>query len=219
MRKSIVSMRLSLMLLALIAGAGLPWSANAQSGNRNEGPPIPGSPKPGDELRPLSIRERQFKMMELEKEASQPMSPEEREIAAAQIADDYKQIQMVNNKMMAATMRASSPNFSQITQSLGEVRKRAIRLKENLGLAKLELPKKDKAERKQATNAAEIKTQLLTLDGFIMSFVKNPIFTNPDVVNVEEATKARRDLELIIENSQMIAKDAERLNKDAVKAP
>ncbi|MEK6281243.1 MAG: hypothetical protein AABN95_12895 [Acidobacteriota bacterium] len=210
----------SLTMLAVMAGLVLPSTVNGQSGNRNQAPPVPGSPRPGDELRPESIRARQFKMMEMEREAAaQPLSPEEEKLAAAEIAEDYKQIQIVNNKMMSAAMPAASPNFVNIGQALTEIRKRAARLRDNLGLSKPELKEAWKGKHRKALNVADVKSDLLSLDSVIMSFVKNSIFRNTEVVNVEEATKARRDLEFIIENSQLIIKDVERLNKSSEKAP
>jgi hypothetical protein len=212
-------MWVSLAMLAVMAGLVLPSTVNGQSGNRNQSPPVPGSPRPGDELRPESIRARQFKMMEMEREAAQPLSPEEEKLAAVQIAEDYKQIQVINNKMMSAAMPAASPNFANIGQALTEIRKRATRLRENLGLAKLEIKDSGNGKHRRALNVADVKSDLLSLDSFIMSFVKNSIFKNTEVVNVEEATKARRDLEFIIENSQLISKDVERLNKSSEKVP
>jgi hypothetical protein len=189
-------------------------SVRAQSGNRNEAPIVPGSPKPGDDLRPAGIRERQFKMMDMEREAArQPRSPEEEKLAVAQIAEDYKELQVVNNKMMSATMKAASPDYTNVSQSLGDIRKRALRLRENLGFASKELQKLEKAKHNQVKTVPELKSELLALDNSIMSFVKNAIFKNPDVVNVEEATKARQDLEYIIEKTQLLNKDIERLKK------
>jgi len=57
-----------------------------------------------------------------------------------------------------------------------------------------------------------MKASLLSLDGSIMSFIKNPIFKNSGVVDVEQAGKASRDLETIIELSNLINKDAQREN-------
>ena len=70
---------------------------------------------------------------------------------------------------------------------------------------------------KRAVNVAQLKSNLLTLDNLIMSFVGNAIFKNTDVVNLEEAKRGRRELEKIITISQLVAKDAEQLNKSSDK--
>ena len=204
-------------LIAALLLLSIPANVTGQSGNRNQMPPQPGSPRPGDELRPPSIRERQFKMMELEREAAQPLTPEEQKLAASQIAEDYKQIQIINNKMMAAVMGSDTPKYANVIETLGEIRNRATRLKRNLGLANVEAEKPGKDEYKSARTVKEMKSALLALDGWIMSFVTNSMFKNPEVVDVKEAAKARRDVEMIIERSQLITRDADRLNKSSTK--
>lgn len=209
----------TIMLSAMVV-LMVPCSTAGQSGNRNQAPPVAGSPKPGDELRPAGIRERQFRMMEMEREMAQPpRSAEDSKIAEAQIAQDYKQLQLINNKMMSDAIPAAAPDYARIAQALSEIKKRALRLKDNLGIAHLDIGDLRNGKHRPALNAADIKAHLFSLDNYIMSFVENSIFKNPDVVNVEEATKARRDLELIILNSQHIGKDAEQLNKSSKKAP
>ena len=204
-------------LIALLLLLSIPANVTGQSGNRNQAPPQTGSPKPGDELRPPSIRDRQFRMMEMEREVAQPLTPEEQKLALSQIAEDYKQIQVINNKMMAAVMGSDKPKYVNVIETLGEIRNRASRLKQNLGLANIEADKSPKVEYKPAGTVKEMKSALLTLDGWIMSFVSNSMFKNPEVVDVKDAAKAKRDLELIIERSQLITKDADRLNKSSSK--
>lgn len=192
----------------------LALSSSVYSQNRNPVPDYPGSPKPGDELRPDSIRERQFRMSQLEKEAAnQPMSPEEEKLAMTQIAEDFREIQVINNKMMASTVRASQLNYVSIASTLTEIRERALRLKTNLGLVNEPLPKKEKWQ--PAADGSELKKSLTTLDKSIMSFIESPIFRTPGVVDVEDSKKAGRNLENIIEWSALIKKDTERLKKNS----
>jgi hypothetical protein len=194
----------------------VPAVAAAQGGGRGQGVGEPArNPAPRENPNNPSIRERQFQMLEMEREAANPRTPEEQKIALEQIADDYKQIQLINNKMMGASMQAREPNYLNVSQSLSEIRKLANRLKNNLRLPNAETETKD--EYKPATDAAQLKSNLLSLDKSIMSFVGNAIFKKPDVVNLEEAKNARRELETIIRNSQLIAKDSEALNKSSAK--
>jgi hypothetical protein len=161
-----------------------------------------------------SVRERQNKMLEMERDAAKVRTPEQEKLALAQIAEDYEKIQVVNNKMMAATMNAVAPDYARIAEVTAEIKVRANRMKENLRLAK---PAANKGEKrsgyKNVQDAAGLKTNLLSLDGSIMSFIKSPIFRNPNVVDVEQAEKASRDLENIIEFSNLINKDAQKLSK------
>lgn len=183
-----------------------------------------GRPAPGGHRRPVatpqpSIRERQFKILEMEREAAKPRPPEGDKIALAQIAEDFERIQVINNKMMAATMSAAPINYENIASTTAEIRKRANRIKDNLQLPKEDSDKALKAsEHKPLVDAALMKAALLSLDDSIMSFIRNPIFKNTSVVNLEHAAHARRDLDTIIERSHVISKEAERLNKALAKS-
>lgn len=203
--------------LALGAFLALVTPIAAQSGNRNQTPQAPGSPKPGDANRPLSIRERQFRMMEIEREAAQPPAPREEKIAYAQISEDFREIQVVNNKMLALVIPAPQPDYSRITQTLTDIRRRAIRLKENMGFPEVDLKTSAKTKYKPANNVADLKANLLMLDESIMRFVKSPVFRTPDVVDVKEAARTRAEVEFIIATSELIGRDAERLKKFSVK--
>ncbi|MEO8435230.1 MAG: hypothetical protein ABI596_10070 [Pyrinomonadaceae bacterium] len=199
----------------------------AQTGGR----PTPGTPNPSGPVRPTpgglktppaqrapSIREREFKINEMEREAAKPRTSEEEKLALAQIAEDYERIQTINNRMMSTTMPAAAPDYASIADTTAEIRKRAKRMLDNLRLPKAEEEGPAKGpEHHKAADAAGIKAALLSLDGSIMSFIKSPIFKNTGVVEVEQATRARRDLEIIVEFSQLISKDAERLTKSSAK--
>ncbi|HEY5883404.1 MAG TPA: hypothetical protein VIT88_01885 [Pyrinomonadaceae bacterium] len=195
---------------------GLLLLAPAINAQRNPAPP-PAPIRPAEEMRPAPLSERQFIMMEMERRAAEPRTEEQQRLALAQIAQDYREIQVVNNKMMSVSIPSAAPNFMTIAKSLEEIRKRAGRLKENLRLAESKGKSPTKTKYKQVETTAELKSQLLILDESIMRLVKNPIFKNPDVVDVNEAAKARGELEFIIVTSQLIGKDADRLNKSAEK--
>jgi hypothetical protein len=137
-------------------------------------------------------------------------------MAQAQVAKDFRQMQVVNNEMMSAAMTAREPDYSNIADSTSVIRECASRLKSNLALAKVgKEPAKEK--RRSASSAEEMKADLLSLDRFIASFVHNPVFVRLEVLNVEHAMKARSDLEAIVELSRSISRDAHRLNKSAKK--
>jgi len=160
-----------------------------------------------------SIRERQLIMDEMAREASRPRSTDEKRIALVQIAEDFQQIQIVNNKMMGAAMKAATLDYGHIASATGEIKKRASRIKSNLELPKAEPDAaKTTQEYKPVVDAPGMKAALLSLDKSIMSFVESPIFQNPNVIDMEHTSKAMRDLDIIIESSRLISKDAERLD-------
>jgi hypothetical protein len=202
-------------LLAVTILLMLPSSINAQTDDRaSHGRPTPAGLSPPVQPRPPSIRERQFKVLEMEREAAKPRTPEEEKLALAQIAEDFEKIQVINNKMMGATMRAASPDYARIAETTAEIKMRANRMKDNLRLSKVDSNEAEKSPSyKRAQDVDGMRTSLLSLDGSIMSFIKNPIFKNPSVLDMEQAGKASRDLETIIELSNLINKDAQRLSK------
>lgn len=215
----------SLSVVALLAAASAGVGAQTTTGRRvPTGTGRPGPPGANDrpsEVRPApGIRERQLKMSEMEREASKPMTPEEERIALAQVAEDFQRIQVINNKMMGANIPAASPDYAGIAETTAEIRRRAARLKTNLALPEPDEKEKEskQPEYKKAEDAAQLKAALLSLDRTLMSFISNPIFKNPGVLEVSQAAKARRDLEVVIELSRLINKDAERLGKSAEKA-
>ena len=66
-----------------------------------------------------------------------------------------------------------------------------------------------------AANEAQIKAALIKLCKYIESFVHNPMIATPGTIDAKESTRARRDLEGIIETSDSVKKNSDRLKKTA----
>ena len=203
------------LLLCLSLSAPPAASAQARGTEAHHPPP---REKPNSIPQPPSVRERQMMMDEMSREVGKGPAPRKsEELRMSEIAEDYRDLQQVNNRMMAATMRAAAPDYELITKSVADIRRRAERLRENLALPEPEVKdeKKDekKAEPKSAEDAAGMKAALLALDRSIMSFVRSPLFKNTDVLDAEAAARAARDLAEVIERSRLAGKDAERLAK------
>jgi hypothetical protein len=186
--------------------------AQSERGRPNPASGVGGTNASAD--RQPSINERQLMMDVMAREAKRPRRPSEMErMALTQIAEDFKRIQILNNKMLSAVLKSSTPDYASIAGTTAEIRKRASRLINNLNLPKgVSETTVKRPEHKPTLDAADMKAALLSLDGTIMNFVENQIFQNPNVIDVEQAAKARRDVEIIIESSRLISKDAERLS-------
>lgn len=203
-----------LALLTLFALLALTIPANAQRGALPR-PSTPTSrstpPQP-----PPGLEAWEFKVPHMEREAARPRTSEEEKLALAQIAEDYQRIQLINNRMMSSAMSSPVLNFKDIAEATAEIKRRANRMRDNL-----RLPAPEKSEPVKVTlpvqvnDAAKMKVALLDLDRSIMSFIRNPIFKNTGVVDLEEATKASRDLVTIINSSQLLNKEARKLSKSA----
>ena len=205
-----------LALLTLFAFLTLISHVNAQGGPRGSLPrpstPTSRTPPPQP---PPGLEAWEFKIPHMEREAARPRTSEEEKLALAQIAEDYQRIQLINNRMMSDAMSKSVLNFENIAEVTAEIKRRANRMRDNL---RLPLPEKSESVKAppsptQVNGAAQMKAALLDLDRSIMSFVKNPIFKNTSVVDLEEATKASSDLTTIIKSSQLLSKEARRLSK------
>ena len=199
----------ALLSLALFA----PPAARAQGRQPDaHHAPVPVQPDPIP--RAPSVRERQMMMDEMSREMGKGTPPRKsEELRMSEIAEDYRDLQQVNNKMMAAAMRAAEPDYKSVAGSLSDIRRRAERLRENLALPQLEARDEKKSEPKPFEDVAGMKAALLALDRSIMSFVRSPLFKNTDVLDAEAAAKAARDLNDVIERSRLASKGAEKLAK------
>ncbi|HEX8136840.1 MAG TPA: hypothetical protein VF544_04545 [Pyrinomonadaceae bacterium] len=129
-----------------------------------------------------------------------------------QIKEDFTRIQIVNNAMMRRVFDEAVLDYKDVSGQLGEIRKRASRLRENLMLP--ENTEKE-AQQKQPGPAVgpQLKDSLLALDTLIMGFVKNPLFQKPGVIDARLSAQAGRDLKTIIEFSSSIRKEVEKLSR------
>jgi len=121
----------------------------------------------------------------------------------AQIREDFTRLQLVNNEMMQTVFVKKNVDRKLIAATTAEINKRAGRLSENLVLPRLD----DKAKNQKgddAGNDSGLQERLLKLDRCIMSFIGNPLFKQPNVVDAQLALKARRDLDLIIRLSKQL---------------
>lgn len=131
-----------------------------------------------------------------------------------EIKKDFSTLQTANNDLMRSVFVNNVINYGAIADTLSEIRKRALRLKQNMALPKLSEP--PSINQTEIRNDQQLKVSLLTLDRSVMSFVKNPIFQSPQVVDQTSAMNATQDLEGIIQIANIVKKQVERL-KGSVK--
>jgi len=121
----------------------------------------------------------------------------------AQIREDFTRLQLLNNEMMQTVFVKRSVDLKLIAATSAEINKRAARLSETLVLPRLD----NKAKNPKPTdpgNDSNLQAALLLLDRCVMSFIDNPLFKQPNVVDAQLALKARRDLDLIIRLSKQL---------------
>ena len=138
--------------------------------------------------------------------------PESR-LPLALIREDFTRLQAVSSYLARAVSEGSDLNLKAVAKSASEIKKRAGRLRNNLALPE----PVDAAPRPQAEHPAEsarLRASLSTLSSLVGDAVHNPVFRGY-VFDPPLAAKARRDLDEIVELSERVRKDSERLSHDA----
>ena len=131
-----------------------------------------------------------------------------------EIKKDFSTLQTTNNDLMRSVFVSNVINYGAIADAMSEIRKRALRLKQNLVLPKLSEP--PPVNQPEITNDQQLKVSLLTLDRSVMRFVNNSIFQSPGVIDQTSAMNATQDLEGIIQITNIVKKQIEKL-KSSVK--
>ena len=151
--------------------------------------------------------QRDFNRKVLRGEPPAPERPPEHRLAEAQIRDDFRSLQIINNQVQASAARGGA-QYEGLTKPLAEIRKRARRLKANLALT----AEKGEGESSRPGSEVSLEALLSRLDESVKGFVRNPMFGSIRVVDVGLTKKARADLESVIELSGMIS---DRIRKEA----
>jgi hypothetical protein len=200
-------------LARALASAALMLSAAAAVSARQYAP-SPSSRRNADIER---IQEQQKREMQLRKggeEVEHP--PDERAVKAAvkQLSEDFRRVQVIRNDVARALVAGAPLDYARVSEQAAEVRKRALRMQAYLALQ--HQPKGSEIFSDEVTSApgeAELKGALVRLCKRIDSFVENPRFKSPEVLDVGANAKARRDLWEIISLSGGVKESADRLNR------
>lgn len=121
-------------------------------------------------------------------------------LAQSQIIEDFRWLQLLNNQVREVAAQQGARDKGLI-KPLGEIRKRARRMKANLALGAVA----GAGGSSELRADASLESLLRRLDQSVKSFVRNDMFRNTNVVDVGLATVARVDLDRVIELSRVIA--------------
>jgi len=142
---------------------------------------------------------RQVQQKDMEQQLNLKLLPATREenmarqLALKQISADFKELQLLNNKMMAEAWSKNNIDYGFISDMVSHIRAKASRLRLNLNLPQA---KGEQSFANRTINTpAEFRAALLLLDRTIMSFVSNPLFQKPNTIEVKQGSDARRDLD------------------------
>jgi hypothetical protein len=128
---------------------------------------------------------------------------------AAELAEDFQRLRRISQENLAALSTASSLDYTQLAQVVGEINKRAKRIKSNSPL----LMFKDKRVEKSSyeEDAGQLGSMLPELSRLIDSFLASPTSQVTPINDDELRSTAGRDLESIVRLSATINRIAKRL--------
>src|SRR5918993_756701 len=177
---------------------------------------IPSAPTvkdPFGEVRERQQREAQLRSAEMVSPARKS-DTRDFEWGAKQMREDFKAIQLTRNNVVRHLLSEKPLDYRFIVAQTGEISKRAIRLKTHLTSESGEGEKEKKEETKSVElGDDQMKGALVAMCKRIDSFTENPLFKQPDVVDLPQAARAKRDLRDIILLTEGIVKLAAKLNK------
>ena len=135
-----------------------------------------------------------------------------------QIRADFLRIQVIDRRLIKATADSDTLDLAFVSRSVSEIRKRSRRLKENLALPPPETPLAGRWEIEIEATNERLRISISDLSKLIDEFVSNPMFEESKLVDARLSSKARQDIEAIIELSSQIKRSSEKL-KAAAKVP
>ena len=142
-------------------------------------------------------------------EKARPNDPKRAQAMMDQVGEDFQRILTRHNEMVRAIAANQSLSYQFISDATGEIKKRSVRLQSSLKLQKPETTTQDRRT-DSALFGMETKDEVILLCKQIESFVKNPIIEKPGTVDAQALEKARNDLQLIVERSDAIKKQADK---------
>jgi hypothetical protein len=199
-----------------LATAALLLSLQALCMAQGQGTPIVGTQRVDPAVE--RIRDEQQRQMVLRSggrhEDGAPVDERTVKAAAEQLNSDFKRVQVIRNELARAATSGSALDYRRVSDEAAEVRKRSVRMQTLLALrVEGDGAKQQRAEDDAATayDEAHLREALARLCKRIDSFVANPRFKSPGVVDVGSTAKAARDLREVIALSERIKGSAERL--------
>lgn len=174
----------------------------------------PGGPPPvdpsanTDRIRQQDMSRREWQLRNFGTEPVTPKNERQVKELMAQTEEDFTRILTLHNEIARALTSNQDLNYEFVSEATAEIKKRASRVQSRLmlHLSANDAPVNEKS-------APEMKESLIKLCKEIRSFVTNPMIENPNTVDAQQLTRARRDLESLIQLSGLIKKDADKLSR------
>jgi len=178
---------------------------------------VPTGGPPADRTNTDRIRQQQMSNREwqLRNYGTEPDAPKDRrqlDALMAQTAEDFDRILTLHNEIARMLATSKPIEYTFISETTAEIRKRASRIQSSLGLH--QLPGETQvAEKSAELDDSQMKKELVRMCNEIRNFVTNPVIANPNTVDAQQLSNARRDLESLIQVSGHLQKEATKMHK------
>ena len=198
------------MRCILIALTLMFFSATVFSQSSPSGPPPPEQRINTERQRQQDMNQREWQLRNFGNESAVAKDQRQLKALMAQTEEDFTRILALHNEIARALSSNNALNYKFVSEATGEIKKRASRVQSSLHLA----PGEDQVfEKLEEFNDAQMKDALIKLCKQIRSFVTNPSIEQPNTVDADQLTRARHDLESLIQLSTQIKKDADKLGR------
>jgi len=179
----------------------------------------PGGPPPintsvnTERARQQEMSSREYQLRNFGSQPNRPLDRRQVEALMAQTAEDFDRILTLHNEIARVLASNKDLDYHFVSDVTAEIKKRASRVQSSLALRLLPDEAADLGK-SPLVKEQPVKDELIKLCNEIRSFVTNPSIANPNTVNAEQMTKARKDLETVIQLSGRIKKDADKLGRN-----
>lgn len=163
-----------------------------------------------DRARQQDMSQREWQLRNFGNEPGGPADQRRLKALMVQTEEDFNRILTLHNELARALSSKNAVDYQFVSDTTAELKKRASRVQSNL---KLEPEQGYTPSKVEDINDAGMKDALIKLCRQIRSFVTNPSIENPNTVDAQQLTKARHDLDSVIQLSAQLKKDADKLKK------
>ena len=150
------------------------------------------------------IQQRQWELTNMGRRPSAPAA-RVKQVPLATLREDFSKLQVLNNELVKQAFVQTMTKPKEIRSSLAEIRKVAQRLKDNFNLPESKDQKNSRQRETQLCNLT-LTPGVLLLDKTVASFVENPFFQQPKVLDMELVFRAGGDLDEILRLSKFLLK-------------
>jgi hypothetical protein len=192
--------------IGMLASTIVIWAAVSAVSAQQEAPAGASDRGPADR----SMKTRSAELERVKRDAGKPdPQPVIPPVKFQEIKEDFESLQLKQDEIRKIYSEGKQVDMVKIGTVAGIMNASAIRLHGNLFPPPVEEPKPKKKSKEQKVEPAKVepaleplpqdlRSMIVAQDDALAAFVANPMFTNPQVSNVDSNVKAQGDLKKLI---------------------